>query len=90
MKSTLKRKLNPIIRYEGGRKFFFPIKDNVHKQLKNLFSLFYACKISDTYSHMFCLSFVKKEHFPFTEFGTMRGTGIRKEKNMTACSHLLG
>lgn len=39
MKSTLKRKLNPIIRYEGGRKFFFPIKDNVHKQLKNLFIL---------------------------------------------------
>lgn len=26
MKSTLNRKLNPIIRYEGGRKFFFPKK----------------------------------------------------------------
>ena len=36
-KSTLKRKLNPIIRYEGGRKFFFPTKENIHKCFKNLF-----------------------------------------------------
>lgn len=28
--STLKRKLNPIIRYEGGRKFFFPVNDNTY------------------------------------------------------------
>lgn len=56
MKSTLKRKLNPIIRYEGGRKFFFPTKDNVHKCFKNLFFPFYACKISDTNSNI-CFAF---------------------------------
>lgn len=46
LKNTLKRKLNPIIRCEGGRKFFFPAK--IMYSFKIPFSAFYACKISDT------------------------------------------
>lgn len=73
MKSTLKRKLNPSIRYDGGRKFFFPTKDNAHKCFTNLFSSLYACKISDTNGYTcFVLSFIwKAEDFPFTEIGFM-------------------
>lgn len=56
MKSTLKRKLNPIIRYEGGRKFFFPTKDNVHIHFKNLvFFILCLQGIWHQWSHLFLL-----------------------------------
>lgn len=61
MKYTLKRKLNPSIRYDGGRKFFFPTKYNTHKCFTNLFPSFYACKISDTNGYT-CFVFSVKRH----------------------------
>lgn len=71
LKSTLKRKLNPIIRCEGGRKFFFPTKDNVHKCFKNSFLHLMLVRYLPQWSCLFCLFSVMKEHFPFTEFGIM-------------------